>query len=42
MFATEPDSDQAFQGNGKPTPEQVEMRRLKEENKRLKTEKDVR
>ena len=35
------DSDQAFRGNGKLTPEQAEIRRLKEENKRLKMEKDV-
>ena len=35
------DSGQAFRGNGKLTPEQAEMRRLKEENKRLKMEKDV-
>ena len=35
------DAGQAFRGNGKLTPEQLEMRRLKEENKRLKMEKDV-
>jgi len=35
------DAGQAFRGNGKLTPEQAEMRRLKEENKRLKMEKDV-
>jgi transposase len=35
------DSGQAFRGNGKLTPEQAEIRRLKEENKRLKMEKDV-
>ena len=34
-------SGQAFRGNGKLTPEQAEIRRLKEENKRLKMEKDV-
>ena len=35
------DNTQAFRGNGKLTPEQVEMRRLREENKRLKMEKDI-
>jgi len=35
------DSDQVFRGNGKLTQEQAEIRRLKEENKRLKMEKDV-
>jgi transposase len=35
------DTGQAFRGNGKLTPEQTEIRRLKEENKRLKMEKDV-
>ena len=35
------DSGQAFRGNGKLTPEQAEMRRLKEETKLLKMEKDV-
>ena len=35
------DSSQAFQGNGKLTPEQAEIHRLKEKNKRLKMEKDV-
>ena len=35
------DTGQAFRGNGKLTPEQAEIRRLKEENKRLKMEKDV-
>jgi len=35
------DAGQAFRGNGKLTPEQAEIRRLKEENKRLKMEKDV-
>ena len=29
----------AFRGNGKLTPEQEEIRRLREENKRLKMEK---
>lgn len=30
------DSDQSFRGNGQLTPEQAEIRRLREENKRLK------
>lgn len=34
-------SDQAFRGNGKLTLEQEEIRRLKEENKRLKMEKEI-
>jgi transposase len=33
--------DQAFRGNGKLTPEQAEIRQLKEENRRLKMEKDI-
>ena len=33
--------DQAFRGNGKLTEEQLEIRRLREENKRLKLEKDI-
>ena len=32
---------QAFRGNGKLSPEQAEIRRLKEENKRLKMEKEI-
>ena len=32
---------QAFRGNGKLTPEQAEIRQLKEENRRLKMEKDI-
>ena len=32
---------QAFRGNGALTPEQAEIRRLKEENRRLKMEKDI-
>ncbi len=32
---------QAFRGNGKLTEEQLEIRRLKEENKRLKMEKEI-
>lgn len=35
------DDGQAFRGNGKLTPDQEEIRRLKEENKRLKMEKDI-
>jgi len=37
----QPDDGQAFRGNGKLTPEQAEIRRLKEENRRLKMEKDI-
>lgn len=36
----EPDR-QAFRGNGKLSAEQAEIRRLKEENKRLKMEKEI-
>lgn len=36
----EPDR-QAFRGNGKLSAEQAEIRRLKEENKRLKMEKEM-
>ena len=32
---------QAFRGHGKLTEEQLEIRRLKEENKRLKMEKEI-
>lgn len=32
---------QVFRGNGKLTAEQLEIRRLKEENKRLKMEKEI-
>jgi transposase len=35
------DDGQAFRGNGKLTPEQAEIRQLKEENRRLKMEKDI-
>ena len=35
------DDGQAFRGSGKLTPEQAEIRRLKEENRRLKMEKEV-
>ena len=32
---------QAFRGNGKLAPEQAEIRRLREENRRLKMEKEI-
>jgi len=32
---------QAFRGNGRLTPEQAEIRQLKEENRRLKMEKEI-
>ncbi len=35
------DAGQAFRGNGKLTEEQLELRRLREENKRLKMEKEI-
>jgi len=35
------DDSQAFRGNGKLSPEQVEIRQLKEENRRLKMEKEL-
>ena len=35
------DDGHAFRGNGKLTPEQEELRRLREENKRLKMERDI-
>jgi len=37
----ESDDGNAFRGNGKLTPEQAEIRRLKEENRRLKMEKEI-
>jgi transposase len=37
----EDDNGQAFRGNGKLTPEQEEVRRLKLENKQLKLEKQI-
>ena len=37
----ESDDGQAFRGNGKLTPDQEEIRRLKTENKRLQMEKDI-
>jgi transposase len=35
------DDGHAFRGNGKLTPEQEEIRSLREENKRLKMEKEI-
>ena len=35
------DDGHAFRGNGKLTPEQAEIRQLREENRRLKMEKDI-
>lgn len=35
------DDGQAFRGNGKLSSEQAEIRRLKEENRRLKMEKEI-
>lgn len=35
------DEGQAFRGNGKLSSEQAEIRRLKEENRRLKMEKEI-
>lgn len=35
------DDGHAFRGNGKLTPEQQELRRLREENRRLKMEKEI-
>jgi len=37
----EQDEGQVFRGNGKLTPEQEEIRRLKEENKQLRMEKEI-
>ena len=37
----EQDEGQAFRGNGKLTPEQEELRRLKKENKQLRMEKEI-
>lgn len=37
----EKEGSHAFRGNGKLTPEQEELRRLREENKRLKMEKEI-
>ena len=38
---SENDDGQAFRGNGKLTPEQLELRQLREENKRLKMEREI-
>lgn len=38
---SENDDGYAFRGNGKLTPEQLELRNLREENKRLKMERDI-
>jgi len=35
------DDGHAFRGNGKLTPDQEEIRRLRDENKRLKMEKEI-
>lgn len=35
------ENNQAFRGNGKLTAEQLEIRRLRADNKRLKMEKDI-
>jgi len=35
------DESQAFRGNGNLTPEQEEIRQLKEENRQLKMEKEI-
>ena len=37
----ESDDGHAFRGNGKLTPEQAEIRKLREENKRLKMEREI-
>lgn len=37
----ESENENAFRGNGKLTEEQLEIRRLREENKRLKMEKEI-
>lgn len=37
----ENDDGHAFRGNGKLTPEQEEIRKLREENKRLKMEREI-
>ena len=35
------DDSEAFRGNGNPTVEQEELRRLREENRRLRMERDI-
>ena len=37
----EAEGDQAFPGNGQLSPEQEELRRLREENRQLKMERDI-
>lgn len=37
----EAEGEQAFPGNGKLSPEQEELRRLREENRQLKMERDI-
>jgi len=37
----ESDESQAFRGNGKLTPEQAELRRLRAENRQLKLEREI-
>jgi len=37
----ETEGEESFRGQGKLSPEQLEIRRLKEENKRLKMEKEI-
>ena len=37
----EADEGQSFRGNGRLTPEQAEIRKLREENRKLKMEKDI-
>jgi transposase len=41
MREAENDDGLAFRGNGKLTPEQLEMRQLKEENRQLKMEREI-
>lgn len=38
---SEADTGQAFRGHGQLTPEQAKLRQLKEENRRLKLEKEI-
>lgn len=40
-FESDDGDGHAFRGNGKLTPEQAEIRRLTEENRRLKMEKEI-
>lgn len=41
MREQEADNQVAFRGNGKATPEIVELRRLREENRQLKMEREI-